>query len=345
MDEPAAKVVQSIYEKVLDGLPLREISMKLQEQELSIPGQYLRTGHLYREREDEVKLWRVGTISNILHNQLYIGNMVQGKRKVRHYKGEGRHVTDKDEWIILESTHEPIVSKEMFEEVQMILSEKVEASSFSSERTRSIPVKENRFKGILYCSICGERLRYASTVPSRVDAERKYYFACEGNYNLQVATHKGIRITEETLEDILKELIGELFRQFQQSDHSLARIVKAEWKSGNARWMKEIRKVGRKLKNLDAGASARYEDYVLGEISREAFLNGKGVEEEKREALDHALQQLREKQMAYEAGIREKMQWLLELERASEGELDGELIHLLIVRIELYPRHEFSGLF
>lgn len=49
VDEPAAKVVQSIYEMVLDGLPLREISMKLQEQKLSIPGQYLRTGHLYRE--------------------------------------------------------------------------------------------------------------------------------------------------------------------------------------------------------------------------------------------------------------------------------------------------------
>ena len=287
-----------------------------------------------------MKLWRIGTISNILHNQLYIGNTVQGKRKTRHYKGEERHVTDKDEWIIVEDTHEPIISKEMFDKVQTILSGKVEASSFSSERTKSIPVKENRFKGILYCGICGERLHYASIVSSRGEAERKYYFSCEGNYNLQVATHKGIRITEETLEEILKELIGELFRQFHQSDDSLTRIVEAEWKSGNARWMKEIRKSERKLKNLDASASVRYKDYVLGVISREAFLSGKGVDEEKRETLDHALQQLREKQMAYEAGIREKMQWLLGLERASEGELDGELIQLLIARIELYPRHE-----
>lgn len=54
------------------------------------------------EPGDEVKLWRIGTISNILHNQSYIGNLVQGKRRERHYKGEERHFTNADEWIIVE---------------------------------------------------------------------------------------------------------------------------------------------------------------------------------------------------------------------------------------------------
>lgn len=342
VDEPAAKVVQSIYKMVLDGMPLRAISMRLQEQELSIPGKYFRNGHLYREPEDEVKLWRIGTISNILHNQLYLGNMVQGKRKARHYKGEERHFTDEDEWIIVEDTHQPIVSREVFEKVQSILSGKAENSTFSSERTKSIPVKENRFKGVLYCGICGERLQYASSVSKGTETERKYYFTCHGNYDLQIKTHIGIRITEATLEEILKELIGELLRQFNQADHQLTKTMEAELEEGLAKWTKEIKKAERKLMNLDAISSERYEDYVLGNITKDDFLSVKVVAEEKREMLDLELRQIRNKQVSYKTGIREKLRWLLSLNKASEGELDSELIQLLIARIELYPKHKLK---
>ena len=34
------------------------------------------------------------------------------------------------------------------------------------------------------------------------------------------------------------------------------------------------------------------------------------------------------------------MRWLLGLSKASEGELDRDLIRLLIQRIELHPKHE-----
>lgn len=340
VDKPAAEVVRSIYEMVLNGLTLREISIKLQEQELSIPGQYFRTGHLYREQEDEVKLWRIGTISNILHNQLYIGNMVQGRRKTRHYKGEERHFTDKDEWIIVEDTHQPIVSKEIFEEVQKILLGKVENSTFSSDRTKNIPIKENRFKGILYCGICGERLGYASSVSNGVETDRKYYFSCSGKYDLQIQNHIGIRITETSLEEILKELIGDLLRKFNQADQKLTKTMESELETGIAKWKKDIQKVERKLMDLDAVSSTRYEDYVLGNITREEFISGKSVAEEKREILELEIGEIREKQISYEAGIREKLHWLLCLGKASEGELDSELIQLLITRIELYPNHE-----
>lgn len=340
VDEPAAEVVRSIYEMVLSGLTLREISINLQEQKLSIPGQYFRTGHLYWEQEDEVKLWRIGTISNILHNQLYIGNMVQGRRKTRHYKGEERHFTDKDEWIIVEDTHQPIVSKEIFEEVQQILLGKVENSTFSSDRTKNIPIKENRFKGILYCGICGERLGYASSVSNGVETERKYYFSCSGKYDLQTQNHIGIRITEKSLEEILKELIGDLLRKFNQADQKLTKTIESELETGLAKWKKDIQKAERKLMDLDAVSSVRYEEYVLGNITREEFISGKSVAEEKREMLELEIGEIREKQISYESGIREKMHWLLGLGKASEGELDSELIQLLITRIELHPNHE-----
>ena len=55
---------------------MREISIELQKQNLTIPGMYLKNSHLYQENVDEKKTWYIGTLSNMLINQAYIGNMV-----------------------------------------------------------------------------------------------------------------------------------------------------------------------------------------------------------------------------------------------------------------------------
>lgn len=65
------------------------------------------------EEGAEAKAWHPGTISNILKNQAYIGNMVQGKRRTSLYDNEARHTTDENDWIVVENTHEAIVDKEL----------------------------------------------------------------------------------------------------------------------------------------------------------------------------------------------------------------------------------------
>ena len=113
IDRDAAAVVRQIFELAADGVTLREIAKALQEYRLALPGDYLKTGNLYVEEGAEAKAWYPGTISNILKNQAYIGNMVQGRRKSRLCENEKRHFTDPDEWIIVEGTHEPLVSREL----------------------------------------------------------------------------------------------------------------------------------------------------------------------------------------------------------------------------------------
>lgn len=79
IDRDAAAVVRQIFELAADGVTLREIAKALQEYRLALPGDYLKTGNLYVEEGAEAKAWYPGTISNILKNQAYIGNMVRGK--------------------------------------------------------------------------------------------------------------------------------------------------------------------------------------------------------------------------------------------------------------------------
>lgn len=114
VDEPSAAVVRKIFSMALEGKSIRKISIYLKNKNLSIPAQYLKTGHLYQEDGDEKKVWHIGTLSNILKNQAYIGNLIQGKRKTRLCDNEKRHFTDEEEWIICENAHESIISRDIF---------------------------------------------------------------------------------------------------------------------------------------------------------------------------------------------------------------------------------------
>ena len=60
-------------------------------------------------------------IRQILNNEVYIGNMVQDKVTKPRRKSNKRVKTKKEDWIIVENTHEPIISKDDFETVQRIL--------------------------------------------------------------------------------------------------------------------------------------------------------------------------------------------------------------------------------
>ena len=184
IDEPAAEVVREIYRMAADGKSVRQISIILQERNLSIPGQYLKTGHLHQEEEDEVKIWHVGTISNILRNQAYIGNLVQGKRRTRLCDNEKRHFTPKDEWLITEGTHEPIVSRELYDKVRRLFDKKIKNSPFSSDRGKDSPRKDDKYFNLLFCGTCGKRLQMHSRMGrEKDDVSREYFYQCGITYD------------------------------------------------------------------------------------------------------------------------------------------------------------------
>lgn len=57
----------------------------------------------------------------MLQNQTYIGNMVQGRTKKVSYKSKMCVRLERKDWVIVENTHEPLVSKDTFEKVQLLI--------------------------------------------------------------------------------------------------------------------------------------------------------------------------------------------------------------------------------
>ena len=58
----------------------------------------------------------------MLQNELYIGNMVQGKKHQR-MRSKQRPV-EKANWIRVENTHEPIIDRQLWDKVQKLLTKK-----------------------------------------------------------------------------------------------------------------------------------------------------------------------------------------------------------------------------
>ena len=54
----------------------------------------------------------------MLSNQMYIGNMVQGRYGSVSYKSKKNKPKPKEEWVIVEGTHEPIIDRGLWDSVQ-----------------------------------------------------------------------------------------------------------------------------------------------------------------------------------------------------------------------------------
>ena len=92
--------------------------------------------------------WSDTTIASILRNEYYIGNTVQGKFRNVSYKDQRSKHTSKDEWIIVENTHDPIIEKDLWYSVQNRLQSIVRIDTTTGE--------VNPLSKKVYCSCCGK---------------------------------------------------------------------------------------------------------------------------------------------------------------------------------------------
>lgn len=147
IDEDAAKVVRQIFKMAYEGNSCKVIADTLSKENIPIPSVY---ANLNRGKKSSCYgLWCSRTIGEMLTNETYIGNLTQGKRKRINYKIKKEVRVPKNEWIVVENTHEPIIDKETFYKVQLLI-----------DKNKNKQVKSSNYllKGFLYCEECGHSI-------------------------------------------------------------------------------------------------------------------------------------------------------------------------------------------
>lgn len=157
IEEPAAEIVRRIFAEFVAGDSMRMISERLNQERADSP-RFYNAKHLggQRPKPTEKNSWGSATIAQMLCNQAYIGNMVQGKRQAVSFKTKKRRTVDPENWIIVENTHEAIVSRETWEAAK----NRIDRGGHRIKRSK----KEGSvglFSGCVICADCGSRLAYA----------------------------------------------------------------------------------------------------------------------------------------------------------------------------------------
>ena len=189
VDEEAAVVVRRIFAMALDGMSCRKIAAKLNEEGVPTPAAY--AGLPVPNPGPYTGLWSSERISEMLQNETYIGNMVQGRSVKISYKSKKCLKQDRENWVVVEGTHEPLIDTETFQKVRMLVD--------SRRHTRS-RTYDFLLKGMIFCHECG----YPLAVLNRKNAagEDVLYFVCR---TYQRFTRAGVctchSIKEKTVTD------------------------------------------------------------------------------------------------------------------------------------------------
>ena len=150
IDNETSYIVKKIFNMILLGKSRKEIAEHLNNKNVLTPSLY----KLSKENNNNKDLipskkWNAEIVNRILRNETYIGTLIQNIKTKPNYRTDKLIDVNKDEWIITENHHEPIISKDKFDEVQQILNRKTKVN-----KNDDIDL----FSGYLKCSYCGSGL-------------------------------------------------------------------------------------------------------------------------------------------------------------------------------------------
>ena len=322
IDEEVAPVVRRIFALALSGISCRNIATRLNQEGVPTPATY---ANLPVARPGPYTgLWSSERISEMLQNETYIGNMVQGRSVKISYKSKKCLRQAPANWVVVEGTHEPLVDGETFRKVQLLVG--------SRKHTRS-RTYDFLLKGLIFCHECG----YPLAVLNRKNArgEDVLYFVCR---TYQRFTKAGVctchSIKEKTVTDAVVAKVREVCQACLKPDELLPMAREAVENAGKGSGLKmELQDLQSRIDSLTAKLDRMYTDRLNGLLPEADFqrifsrIKGEREQlEEKRKAL--AFQQ--KSPVPSEDRARELVQRFIE----TAGE-SRELLVSLIERVEL----------
>lgn len=321
VDEGAASVVRRIFRLALEGLSCRQIAAQLNAEGIPSPGCY---AGLYPSGTGQ---WSGERISEMLQNETYIGNMVQGRRRKVSYKSKKCIRQLPEDWVVVEGTHEPLVTPETFERVGRLLASRRHTRS----RTYEFPLK-----GLLFCHECGYPLAVLNRKNSRGEDVR--YLVCR---TYQRFTKTGgctcHSIQEQTVTRAvvakLREACGACLEPAALLPAARSAVAEAH---GGENPTAEIRALRAKIGRLTTVLDRMYLDQLSGLLAEADFARLYRQAREERGALERRVTEL-ERRESPEAGDKAGALVQRFLDEAGDNR---ELLVSLIERVELTEQRE-----
>ena len=260
IDEEAATVVREVFTLFSQGYGKTAIARMLNDRGIPNPTEYKRL-HGLRYQQPKTKnstLWKYFAISDMLINEIYIGNMVQGKYGSVSYKTKQNKPRPKDEWYTVEGTHEPIIDRELWDSVQELIAQKAKPFTVG---TIGLFARKAR------CMNCGYTMRSSKT------ADGRHYLGCSNRHVAKDAC-EGSFISVKRLEQTVIAELNKLSQEYLDKDELEQKVeFNTNLKGKKESLESEMGVYQKKIAEYAKGIRELYLDKVKGILSENDYLD------------------------------------------------------------------------
>lgn len=328
VDRQSGQVVKRIFRMAAEGAPPAEIARSLNERGIPPPAVYRCMTHdgldvnAYSKRQE----WTSATIAKMLRNVVYLGHIAQGKTTKVSFKSHLTVRNPRDEWIVVENTHEALVDQETFDLVR--------------RRTMARTCEKkgrfyNLFSGIAKCADCGRNMSATGTRKKGSPAN----LTC-GGYKLYGAEECSNHFIDY---NVLYEIVqASLREQLAISREERAAVLENAQKkqpasAGRQERSKEISSIKKRLRELEGIIAKLYEDNAAGRLGDARMTKLLPKYEQEAEALEQRMAALQSEKATWEPSLQETREKLDKLLRqiTDVAELTPKLLFKLVDHIEI----------
>lgn len=341
VDENVAHNVVRIFEMYLSGNTARSIADVFNRENILTANEYFyNTIGKPNPFKNNKNKWGSATIMQIIRNPAYYGAMANGKRAVKSFKNKSIVRKDIDQWIIVEDTHKPLISKELWLEAQQI-------SKRNNKQTvrRSSNGEVSIFAGIIKCADCGANLVFNRRV---LKSGAKEFFRC-GTY-----IQKGKNVCPMHCIDygtlyqaVLASVQEYAVLAVEDEKKLITEILKTndEFKNKNLqRYEKTIRESKNRIKEIDGLLQNLYEDKISGELTADLFKRMSQKYSNEQERLITDVEQLEAELNEYKRVEQDLTDWVNRVKEClTIDSLTRAIVVELIDRIEVSETYDMSG--
>ena len=266
IDLEAAEIVRQIFYMASTNHGYKSIVNKLTEQKILTPQSYLVTKNPdYFKKKDFIPhcQWNNKTVQVILNNQIYLGNVIYGKKRSKKIRSKVQLVRPEDEWIVREGTHEAIISQDLWD---------LAHERLKSRKRKTTCGRVHVFSGYIFCKDCGASMAFGKRNFNR---ELNGEFMC-GSYKRKGKEHCSTHYI--TYENVYNVLLADIRAKSELANKDEKRFLNSLIQESDlltekrtSLILKDEQKARNRIEQLDDIIAKLYEDSALGIIPRERF--------------------------------------------------------------------------
>ncbi|EOH73441.1 recombinase family protein [Enterococcus malodoratus] len=336
VDKEAAKIIQRIFREFVSGKTPSSIARGLANDKILLPSFHKKKLGLKSaiSFSNNPYLWKAETVLNTIDREEYTGATVNLRtRKLSHKQARSIN-TPREEWLIFQDTHEPIIDKDTFETARKMRQHKRVPQY---HKFKDVKGHENLFAGLVFCEN-GHKMTFC---PQQKNHRNLDHYKCGKYKGIKETCNHGHYIRKIVLEEIvLKELQflihaidldeSKLANQLRQNCDIVDNKEKLQNKNRLIQAEERYEKIDQIIQNL-------YEDKLSGELTNVRFSKlSKDYETEQTKLTQQIqeLQQIVSKQDDQSVNIE---RFLRQVRKYTDmTELTPEIVNTLINRIIIH---------